>query len=309
MKEKTLRITMDCNQKCLFCRPTKKDLNFKQPTTEELKRTIYSSAREGVKFITITGGEPTLRNDLIEIIKYIKSLGLSAKLITNGMMFFYEKYCKLIYESGLDKVVISIHSSKPEIHDFLTQVEKSFEKTLAGLKNISIYDIEIETNMVINNNNKDNLKDYVDMIKKIDRNISMTFSLVEPSGRALNNTQLIPKYSDIREKIIEVSEYCLKNKVKFRYTSCFMPFCFIDIRFLSHSDWFFYLKKQHNREFVKVRSSNSEKIQACKDCFFSDFCCGPPKNYVSLYGEEEFRPFKEKIVLGEIISADYNKND
>ncbi len=79
-----LELTTDCNLKCKYCfsksgKPRKNEL-----TTEELKRVIRQLKDAGVLSFFLTGGEPTLRPDFIEIANFIFDLGLDCFVLTNG---------------------------------------------------------------------------------------------------------------------------------------------------------------------------------------------------------------------------------
>ena len=82
-----INIGYSCNEKCKFCYyiQTVKDRNTeKDLSTDEVKRRIQYIHNQGIQTLEFTGGEPTIRNDLAELIAYAKSLGFqSISMITN----------------------------------------------------------------------------------------------------------------------------------------------------------------------------------------------------------------------------------
>ena len=100
--------TGGCNFKCAFCQNS--DLVFdpaSQPELSEEEILDFIKKRQGIlEGICITGGEPTLNNDLITFIKKIKTIGTAVKLDTNG--YNPEVIKQLLSEKLLDMVAMDI---------------------------------------------------------------------------------------------------------------------------------------------------------------------------------------------------------
>ena len=121
-----------CNQKCLHCYAADQEYgNTPELSTEEWKKIIDSCRKIGVPQITFTGGEPTLRSDLVEIVSYAK--WFVTRLNTNGVLLT-ENLCSKLYEAELDSVQITLYSSDEKIHNTLVGAD-NFKKTVAGIKN------------------------------------------------------------------------------------------------------------------------------------------------------------------------------
>lgn len=87
--------------------------------------------------IVLTSGEPTFVKDFPIMVEKLRDNGFkNISLQTNGRMLAYMDYCARLIKAGITNFVISIHSSKREIHEALTRTPHSFEQTLCGLKNI-----------------------------------------------------------------------------------------------------------------------------------------------------------------------------
>jgi len=79
-----LRITNKCNFNCSYCDCTK--IQRKEMTTEQIKRIVYDARKMGANKIGFTGGEPLLRKDIGELVRYCKKLGLITHIVTNGSL-------------------------------------------------------------------------------------------------------------------------------------------------------------------------------------------------------------------------------
>ena len=105
-------------------------------STSEVKDFLEEVARLGARFLGLSGGEPTLRSDLVEIIRKAKKEGLEVTLITNGTLIKQDLAEKLV-KSGLDTIIFSMDSSNPNPHDIIRGVKGSWEKAVQGIKSVN----------------------------------------------------------------------------------------------------------------------------------------------------------------------------
>ncbi|MBU0762499.1 MAG: radical SAM protein [Candidatus Altiarchaeota archaeon] len=131
----SIDITNKCCLRCVHC-DFWKNTKSHDMTTEKIMESLSRMKKFlGCYHLTITGGEPLLRDDVCEIISCAKQLGLSATLITNGF-FMDEEQTKNIVGSGLDKLIVSLDSHIPDVHDETRGRRGCFERAVAGLRNI-----------------------------------------------------------------------------------------------------------------------------------------------------------------------------
>jgi MoaA/NifB/PqqE/SkfB family radical SAM enzyme len=130
----TILITKRCNFNCRRCAsksPGIQEESFRELSTQELKKFIeqVSFFRP---FIYFSGGEPLLRKDIFEIIKFIKSKRMLTGLVSNGS-FLDENNVNAILDSGLDFFSVSIDGPR-DYHDSVRGIEGAFDKAVRGLK-------------------------------------------------------------------------------------------------------------------------------------------------------------------------------
>lgn len=129
-----------CNFRCPFCQNADLVLNpSSQPCISPEEFWNFLSKRKGMlEGVCITGGEPTLHNDLPDFIKRIKEQGLLVKLDTNG--YRPDVLCKLMEENLIDYIAMDLKSSK-EGYAFS-----------AGMKNFDLNAIETSVNLLLKGN-------------------------------------------------------------------------------------------------------------------------------------------------------------
>ncbi len=106
-------ITQRCNFDCFFCHQEGESGPDGEATPEEIETIVSVAAELGIGKVKITGGEPLLREDVVEIVKLIAPHVNEVSMTTNGYLLA-ERACEL-KEAGLDRVNVSFHSGNPEI--------------------------------------------------------------------------------------------------------------------------------------------------------------------------------------------------
>jgi MoaA/NifB/PqqE/SkfB family radical SAM enzyme len=144
----------------------------KELTFSEIKRIIdeISGFKPFEPSFTITGGEPFLRNDILEIMKYIELKGLRYSFITNGSLIT-KKIADKIVELNPVGITFSIDGPE-EIHDEIRGVNGTFKKAIRALTMIrSQKNIPITINCVISAINLPYLEDMVYLAKDLGVNL------------------------------------------------------------------------------------------------------------------------------------------
>ncbi|MBP7089140.1 MAG: radical SAM protein [Candidatus Omnitrophica bacterium] len=156
-------ITNKCNLKCKICDQWKvnAELFSKELSTEEWFSFIDSAKRLNAAVIVITGGEPFLRPDLFEIIKYIKKNKISSHICTNGT-FLDKVTVNKLKEAKPDSISVSLDSYSADIHNLLRGVD-CFEKVIQGIKLLKTYEpkIKVGINCAVS---KKNFRDLYKMV-------------------------------------------------------------------------------------------------------------------------------------------------
>jgi radical SAM protein with 4Fe4S-binding SPASM domain len=123
-------LTYRCNERCVHCYLDHDDHG--ELTTAECLKVLEELAAAGTLFLTFSGGEIFLRPDLYEILAAARRLHFDVSLKTNALLVTPERAAKL-KEFGVRRVQISVYSDVPAIHDGITKVAGSLQRTLAAI--------------------------------------------------------------------------------------------------------------------------------------------------------------------------------
>lgn len=318
-----LRTCYTCNNNCRHC-PVAHKKHLNDRTFEECKK-ILKDNRQDRNLLIISGGEPTIRDDIFDLISYARDIDYQwIQLKTNGRIFYYkdftEKMVKLIKEHpvsdeqrdinhengynfrGLDifEFYISIYGSNPEMHDFISGVPKSFEQTIQGIKNLLCLNQVVTVNIVIT---KINYRYLLEIVKYLD-DIGVKYielSFINIDGDAFTNFEnIVPRINDVQPYIFDV----IKNLHSISRENIILinniPRCCIQEVHFPHLSESYYPYDGHKMyKFVELDSTttyyeeevkNNIKGKKCKCCINDPICFGLNKKYVEKLGFDELNP-------------------
>lgn len=139
----TVAVTYRCQARCVHCYANSPERPHEpEPTTEQLKSVISQVKALGAMAVHFSGGEPLLRKDLFELIRYARDLGLLTRINSNGLLLDEENTGQL-KAAGLTECGVSLDSADPETHDRLRGVPGLHEKVLQGIRNLARQKIPI----------------------------------------------------------------------------------------------------------------------------------------------------------------------
>jgi radical SAM protein with 4Fe4S-binding SPASM domain len=161
-----LALTFKCQNNCIHCYAggphETAELN-----TSQWKEVIDRLSQIGIFILTFTGGEPTLREDLPELLQYAQNKGMVTGLITNGRKLKDKEYVKTLEKAGLDFAQVTLESHKPKIHDLIAAAKGSWKETVAGIKNAAQSQIYVTTNTTLSKYNAPEFLRTIDYIKEL----------------------------------------------------------------------------------------------------------------------------------------------
>jgi len=285
-------ITRKCINDCLFCTERPR-ANWPDPTTKELKEILAKDCKS-FSYIVFTGGEPTLHKDICELIEYAKRLGYRVTLFTNGRLFSNPELTKKIAKTGLDAVLIPLHGYPAEIHDRITQRPGSFKQTISGLKNLALYNIEIQVKIIPNKINYKILPNLASFIAPLPYVDFVAMDMLAVGGNALKNKEIIStKLSIMAPYMEEALDILIAAGKPIQVTS--LPLCLVK------PEYWKYISDSRTKEEIQVGLNKDKRgssvtytgqalAPACQNCFLKEKCPGTWPTYFRVYGDSELKP-------------------
>lgn len=206
----------NCNQKCLHCYAAGQTYaDKKELTTEEWKKVIDKCKEAYIPQLTFTGGEPTRRDDLVELIDYSK--WFITRLNTNGVLLT-EELCKKLYDASLDSVQITFYSANKEEHNKLVGTD-NFDKTVQGIKNAINAGLPISINTPICSLNK-NYKETLEFLNSLGVKYVSCSGLIVTGNATKDKSKETQLSEDELYKILkEACKYANENLMEVSFTS------------------------------------------------------------------------------------------
>jgi cyclic pyranopterin phosphate synthase len=279
-----------CNNNCIFCvlNDRFKDSPGKntEKVIEDMKKNIINC-----NFLTLTGGEPTIRKDIFELIRKAKEIGYKTiHLQTNARMLSYDLICRKLIKLGVNSFTVSLHAHNEELGDLLSRTKGSFRQTINGIKNIKKFGGNLITNTIIIKENYKNLLDIIKLAVDLGADqIQMVF--VRPKGQAFKNFKTtIPKLKDVIPYVNASIDYCKKlDKIVLVEG---IPVCLMEDYKENVAEKKMPKAKIIFEDAVNNRNTSKLKFKKCAGCKLNKECTGLWTNYAKIYGFGELNPIK-----------------
>ena len=186
-----IEVANECNERCIHCY-IPHEYKTKTIKTELFYKLVEEARDMNMLNITISGGEPLLHKDIIKFLKKCRQLDMSVNVLSNLTMLTDEIVAEM-KNNPLLSVQTSIYSMTPEIHDSITKVNGSFERTKNALIKLKKLGIPLQISCPIMKQNLDTFKDVIDFGKK--NEISVTVDYVIFASYDHSNCNLINRLS------------------------------------------------------------------------------------------------------------------
>ena len=300
-KRLDLKVGFKCNNNCIFCAQAHKR-KLGNRTTKELKDKIMEGSKDGYDEIVFTGGEPTIREDIVELIRFARYSDYRLiQIQTNGRMLSYKNFVEKLVEAGATEFSPALHGHDKETHDSQTRCGGSFEQTLKGIKNLVDLGVPVLTNTVITKYNYDKLPNIVKLLTGLNVD-QFQLAFVHPVGNSQKYFDLVvPSVSKTKSYVIkslEIAEsvgYGPGRAMIEAFPPCLMngheKFC-SEIYMPRHNKVVDLDKDVDDFEEWRKKSGKI-KFPQCKDCKYDKLCEGPWKEYPERFGSKEFKPIKK----------------
>ena len=282
-----------CNNACISCA---KRLDEKgMLSLEQIMQKLDSVQPTKDDYIEISGGEPTLRPDILDICRSINSrYNTNVVILSNGRRFKDASFVEQIRNTGVSRVMTTFYSPHQEIHDCITQREGSFLEAVAGLKNLEAAGVPISVKTIILKQNYTDLSDFVSFAYDTFPSAWVSMHGLILRGHAKDNQKdIIIQYASIKPHIEKALDTAIKKN---KNVGVFiLPSCIIDPAYWAYLsiNW-----KQITKTMIYISPEetilgnlDTTQPEYCKDCLINHNCSwaweSAWKEYIALFGTAE----------------------
>lgn len=291
-------LNYNCSAKCLFCsqdfewRKVPNDIPF-----QKAAENLYSAYKNGYRRMGFTGGEPTLRPDLPQLIALARKVGYGyVRIQTNGIRLADYEYAKLLADSGLTFVKFSIHGHDAKTHDELVKVPGAFEKNLRAIENLKKLKIGIGVNIVLNERNYRHLVDFYKLfLLKLELSNFVIIAPLYEGNMTLHVPEMGARLKDMAPYIRQAYQVFTdvnfpKPPLLLHFTPCILPGYEQQMLGWSAFNTMVVSPKGEKRDLDETAQLHTVKTEDCARCVYNDRCIGFDKSYSKVFGTEEIQP-------------------
>ena len=218
-----VRVTLKCNARCVFCNiPPESEPGFEEPDEKTLLRQVARAARRSAGGgIVLSGGEPTLRKEMLEAASTARRSGAAwVEVQTNGLLVD-GKMARAMAGAGVGKALVALLSRRRAVHDGLTGVRGSWSRTVRAVHALHDAGIEVILNLLMTGPTAAAHPDLVRFaLEEFPFVREANFSAVSATGRCAERPDLWPDYDEARTAV-DVS-IAVAREMGVR---CLNPFC------------------------------------------------------------------------------------
>jgi MoaA/NifB/PqqE/SkfB family radical SAM enzyme/SAM-dependent methyltransferase len=288
-----IKVGYGCNENCTFCHT--QDVRHVDGSAQEIHAKIERAARLGHTMVVLSGGEPTIRPELLEWAAHVARLGMDFGLVTNGLRLAYPKLVDALVKQRLRYVYMSLHGGTADVHDRLVRAT-AFDQAVAALGNLAGRGLDLTINTVVTRQNLHRLRAIVDLVLPYP-DVVLKFSMVQPKGGGANAfAALTPRVSDVAARVTDAINYGLGRAAPEgpRFAHDGLPFCLLpghehrydDLR--THA--FASMIEIGEPDFYPVDDVDKTQPSPCAGCALRGPCPGLFGGYARAFGDGELRP-------------------
>lgn len=278
-----LRLTLMCNEKCVFCNSAELAENM-TPTKDEALALLVAARQQGAYLLVLTGGEPLLVDWLPDIAKRARELGyLRTTIQTNGALLHQPEIWQRLIAAAPDELLISLHGSDDDVIAAVSGRPGLFHHKLQAIARCSAEGYRVSVSFVICRQNRVQAAATMEILARLPHPPAMVaFSFVAPSGAAARAGK------ETISSMTGTAPYLLAGLHRARELGlspvlveyCGMPTCIApELRRFA---------EPFDPENPLGVPADKRKLPVCHGCVWDHRCSGIFRGYLDLYGDEEF---------------------
>jgi cyclic pyranopterin phosphate synthase len=286
-----LELALDdrCNLRCVGCHGCR---DTERLTSIEAAAILRDGVRQGLDRLWLGGGEPTLRDDLLALIREARRLGYSQVVVqTNGLRLAYPKYRDALLAAGVTELRLNVKSHRAEVHDRLSR-GASHGLLLQAIEGLAGAPVRLVADVLLTRSAAAELPETVAFYAARGVRAFVLWLLSAADSAEPEVIAEVPRIADLHPAL--AGAYDAAKRLGASLSSLHTPPCTLppSLRVLASSaaDLALVVVGPDKRPFALEDSpfEGGALTAACGSCAARRSCGGPRADYVALHGDGEF---------------------
>jgi cyclic pyranopterin phosphate synthase len=283
----------DCNLACDYCTITPA-MRRRELTTLDVLRALDDGRARGCDTLSLTGGEPTIRRDLVGLIRAAKQRGYrDIKLQSNGLMFSAKANVDALIGAGVTRFHVSIHTHDARLYDGLVRRDDSYRLMVAGLDNVVASGAPLVADVIIKNDTFSSLSHAMAWLHARGvRAAHLWFVSLTDGNR--DNVASMPRMTEVLPEMHAAFDFARKNGMDVR--SLHIPRCLLGDdaahAYDPGADAVRVVTPEASFDLRDSRLAGHTHVAACDGCRYREICPGIRPDYLARFGDGEFRTIR-----------------
>lgn len=293
---RALELALDyrCNLRCLGCRACQD--TGERLSTEDAAKRLRDAREGGARTAWFGGGEPTLRDDLLALVRHARRTGYEEIVVqTNGLRLAYDSYARALVDAGVTEVRVNAKSARAAVHDALSRVEGAHDLLLRALANLArCSGVRLAADVLLARSTVDHLGETISFFAdRGARSFALWLLCAFDAVGDADTEREVPRIADCIAAVERAADIARARGValaSFHTPPCTLPPA---LRWVWSPavDLAMTVVDPGGHSFALERSpfEGGARVEACDRCAARDRCAGPRADYVRLHGAVEFR--------------------
>jgi pyruvate-formate lyase-activating enzyme len=292
-----LELALDyrCNLRCLGCHACH-DRGERLRSSDALAM-MKAARAAGVLGLWFGGGEPTLREDLLSLVREARTHGFAEVAVqTNGLRLAYRPYREALLAAGATEIRLNVKSHRPEVHDRLSGGEPCHALLLEALGGLAGGPARVSADVLVTRSTSHDLPETVAFLAKrgVERVALWLLSAADASDPAV--LAEVPRIADIVQPLAEsrTAARALGVELSTLHTPpCTLPEDLRDI-YVPSASLGLVVVDPGARPFALEASpfEGNAYTPGCAQCSARSRCGGPRADYIAIHGASDFAPLR-----------------
>lgn len=286
----------ECNARCDYC-SVSDGMRLRNMSTADAVAEVARARRLGIHRIAFGGGEPTIRRDLLPLVRFSRDRGFdSVKVSSNGLMYSYDAYAREAVEAGITLFHVSAMAHEKDLYDRILGVPGGLDLVTKGVTNLISLGQSPVLDLIIKSDTHEVLADIVSYWAGVGVR-SFALWLVALVDRNCGNLASLPRVTDMRDGVCRALDRGRELGVEIwsrHIPPCMLPghesFC-RDLR----EDRVLVVTPDSRFFLWESAISPSRYTPKCEGCRYRGGTCrGVRRDYLDRYGDAEVAALVER---------------